>query len=380
MTIIVDAHQDLAWNILTFGRDYTRSAMDIRRLEYGTDTPLRNGDALLGWRDYQQGRIAVVFSALFVTPAHRREMWETVFYRDAHQAHALYRAQVDVYHRLVDKHTQKFTLLQTRKDLENLLENWQKRELDLIEEEGDDDHRHPESAQKPGHPVGLVILMEGAEGVREPSELEEWWQLGVRVIGPAWAGTRFCGGTREPGPLTKEGFALLEAMAEVGFILDVSHMDEKALMQALDFYPGHIISSHANVRALLKGDESNRHLSDRAIQGLLEREAVLGLSPLNQFLVSGWKLGDRRELVSLDHLAAHIDYICQMAGNARHVGIGSDFDGGFGLQSVPREINSVADLRKIGESLRNRGYTEGDIEAILGGNWLGLLRQSLPEE
>ena len=41
--------------------------------------------------------------------------------------------------------------------------------------------------------------MEGAEGVRSPSELDEWWQWGLRIIGPAWAGNRFCGGTQEPG-------------------------------------------------------------------------------------------------------------------------------------------------------------------------------------
>lgn len=380
MTLIVDAHQDLAWNILTFGRDYTQSAFDIRRQENGTETPLRNGDTLLGWQEYQQGRIGVVFSTLFVTPAHRREAWETVYYRDARQAHALYRAQVDVYHRLTDKHSDRFVLIQNRNDLANLLANWERRDLDLPFDTERDDHSDPELSLKPGHPVGLVILMEGAEGVSEPAELEEWWRLGVRLIGPAWAGTRFCGGTREPGPLTKEGYALLEAMAELGIVLDVSHMDEKAMLQALDFYPERVVSSHANVRSLLRGDDSNRHLSDRAIQGLLEREAVLGLSPLNQFLVAGWKRGDPREQVSLERLAAHIDYICQMAGDARHVGLGSDFDGGFGLQSAPREINTVADLQKIGEILKARGYSEADIEAIMGGNWLSLLRQSLPQE
>jgi membrane dipeptidase len=380
MTLIIDAHEDLAWNVLTFGRDYTRSAHETRRQEHGSETPLRNGDTLLGWQEYQRGYVAVVFSVLFVTPAHRRETWETVYYDNPDQAHALYRAQVDVYHRLVEKHPGKFRLIQTRPDLEHLLGDWQQHELDLPVGEGKGNGRDPESLPKAGHPVGLVVLMEGAEGVREPAELDEWWRLGVRLIGPAWAGTRFCGGTREPGPLTKEGYDLLEAMADFGFILDISHMDERALMQALDFYPGRIASTHANVHSLLKDDDSNRHLSDRAIQSLLERDAVLGVSPLNQFLLAGWKRGDRRELVSLERLVAHIDHICQMAGNAHHVGLGSDFDGGFGLQSVPHEINTIADLQKIGGLLGERGYSEKDVAAILGGNWLKLLRQSLPQK
>jgi membrane dipeptidase len=77
-------------------------------------------------------------------------------------------------------------------------------------------------------------------------------------------------------------------------------------------------------------------------------------------------------------LVDHIDYICQMAGDARHAGLGSDFDGGFGLQSVPPELESLADLQKLAPRLAARGYSEENIAAILGGNWLRFLRQSLP--
>ena len=377
--LIVDAHQDLAWNILTFGRDYTRSAAETRRLEQGGEAPLRNGDTLLGWPDYQRGRVAVIFSVLFVTPAHRREAWETVYYRNPEQAHTLYRAQLDAYHRLADRHPDKFRMLHQRADLVDLLAHWERTDLDFPARKNKGNGRDPDSLPRPGHPVGLVTLMEGAEGVRQPAELEEWWRLGVRIIGPAWAGTRFCGGTREPGPLTKEGYALLEAMAHLGFILDVAHMDEKALMQALDFYPGHIISTHANVRSLLKDQDSNRHLTERAIQGLLERGAILGLTPLNSFLLSGWKRGDPRELVSLHRLADHIDHVCQSAGDARHAGLGSDFDGGFGLQSVPIEIDTIADLVGLAPILAERGFSQADIDSIMGGNWLDLLKKALPE-
>jgi membrane dipeptidase len=237
----------------------------------------------------------------------------------------------------------------------------------------------PEAGAQRGHPVGLVMLMEGAEGVREPAELEEWWGLGVRIIGPAWAGTRFCGGTREPGPLTSEGYALLEAMAAFGFTLDLSHMDEKAALQALDSYPGAIIASHANLMALLKGADTNRHLSDRVVHGLIERGGVIGIVPYNSFLETGWKRGDRREAVPLERVAAHIDTICQIAGDAHHAGIGSDFDGGFGLQSAPAGMDTIADLQKLVPLLASRGYNDSDIAAILGDNWLSLLRRTLPE-
>jgi membrane dipeptidase len=166
-------------------------------------------------------------------------------------------------------------------------------------------------------------------------------------------------------------------MASFGFTLDMA-MDEKAALQALDTYPGRIIASHANALALLKGADTNRHLSDLVIRKLIERDGVIGVVPNNSLLQAGWKRGGRRELVSLRLLVAHIDHICQMAGNARHAGIGSDFDGGFGLQSTPSEINTIADLQKLGPLLAERGYSEEDISAILGANWLELLRGTLP--
>ena len=83
--------------------------------------------------------------------------------------------------------------------------------------------------------------------------------------------------------------------------------------------------------------------------------------------------------MGLDHVVAQIDYICQIAGDAQHVGIGTDFDGGFGLQGTPHEIDTIADLQKLVPLLADRGYPDSDIAGILGGNWLQLLKESLPE-
>lgn len=367
--LIVDAHQDLAWNMLTFGRDYTLSAESTRRSEAGdTPAPYRE-DTLLGWPDYQRGRVAVVFSTLFAAPKRLQSGgWDTQSYADAQQANSIYRAQLEAYERLSGEHPDKFRLIHSLSDLENNLETWR-----------DVEDNHPDNGgdTESGRPVGLVLLMEGAEGVGDPGELEEWWGWGVRLIGPAWSGTRFCGGTGEPGPLTSEGFALLEGMAGLGFGLDLSHMDESAVLSALDVYPGQIIASHSNAQALLKGAENNRHLSDRAIQGILERDGVIGVVLYNPFLKQGWRKGDPRQVVNLESIVAQIDYICQMAGDARHAGIGSDFDGGFGLQSAPGGIDTIADLGKLAPLLEERGYQAEDIAAIMGGNWLDRLRRIL---
>ncbi len=81
--------------------------------------------------------------------------------------------------------------------------------------------------------------------------------------------------------------------------------------------------------------------------------ASSALSHSAQFLKAGWKKGDPREAITLETLAAHVDHICQMAGDARHVGLGSDFDGGFGLNSVPAGIDTIADLQKLGPILED---------------------------
>jgi membrane dipeptidase len=360
--VIVDAHEDIAWNMLTFSRDYSRSVEETRRMEMGSPAVVHNGHTLLGWDEWVKGRVGVVFATLFVAPIRRRKgLWEILCYADEGEAKRLYRDQLDLYHRLVDEQEEKFALVEGLSDLENVLQAWE--------------------GEEPTSPrIGLVLLMEGAEGVRDPSELEEWFEKGVRIIGPSWTGTRFAGGTHEPGPLTDDGRELLEAMAENNMILDLSHMAEEAVLEALDRYPGVLISSHSNVGALLEGsDRPDRHLSDLVIERIVEREGVIGIVPYNRFLLGYWRPGDPRELVTLDHVVAHIDYICQRVGNAAHVAIGSDFDGGFGLDKIPLGLDSVADLGLIGKALGERGYSQEDVEAIMGKNWLGVLRKALPE-
>ena len=119
-----------------------------------------------------------------------------------------------------------------------------------------------------------------------------------------------------------------------------------------------------------------RQLSDRAIQRLAERDGVIGIVPFNTFLQPGWS--DKDEVRVAD-VAAAIDHVCQVEGHAAGVGLGSDFDGGFGAESAPAEIDTVADLARIGPALGEMGYGTEDIRAILGGNWLRVLRSGLPE-
>ncbi len=357
--VIVDAHEDIAWSSLTFGRDYTLPAAVLRQREAGSEAPIHNGEALLGWADWLLGRVAVTFASLFAAPLRRQAgPWDVLCYRDADEAHRLYRQQLDFYLQWAEDHPEKFRVIRTVQDLDQVLAGWEQEDL---------------RARR----LGLVLAMEGAEALRAPEELESWAAQGVRVLGPCWAGTRYGGGTGDPGPLTGDGRALLDAMADLGLILDLTHMDEEAALEALDRYSGVVLASHTNPAALGYSSYDNRHLSDGAIRRLAERDGVLGIVVYNRFLRKGWSRGDPR--LPLSAVVAHIDYVCQLVGDADHVGLGSDFDGGFGLDCIPADLDSVADLRLIGEALAAYGFSPAQVEAVLGGNWLRLLRKALAE-
>ncbi len=362
MALIVDSHCDLAWNMLNYGRDYTRPAAETRGLEKGSVASEKNGDTLLGWADYQRGQVAIVFSTLFAAPARNKEgEWDKQCYVNQDQARKLYLDQMHQYMELADSKPTYFRRITNGKELQEHLTEW----------------RDPGRKERP---VGLVALMEGADAIRQVEELDEWHDLGLHMIGLAWSGTRYAGGTREPGPLTEDGRRLLRAMRAFHFALDLSHMDEQAALESLDEYEGPIMASHVNCLALLPNFPTNRHFSDHVLRGIIERDGVIGNVPLNSFLKSSWsaRRGSKREEIPLDTFVAHVDHICQLAGDSLHVGIGSDFDGGFGVQSVPPEIETVADLQKIGPLLRSRGYSETDVENILGLNWIRFLGKSLP--
>jgi membrane dipeptidase len=170
-------------------------------------------------------------------------------------------------------------------------------------------------------------------------------------------------------------------MAELGLILDLAHMTEEGVMEAIERYEGALIVSHSSPLARVPHREKpERHMTDRMIVGVAERDGVIGTVIANHFLKDGWTVDQGRETVNLEDVVAAIDHVCQLTGDASHAAIGSDFDGGFGLNKVPSGIDTVADLGKIGDKLAERGYKEEDVRGIMGENWLRVLRESLPEE
>ena len=348
MTLVVDAHEDVAWNVLALGRDVRRSALETRHLEEETDVPARNGRCMVGLPEWLAGEVAVVFGTVYAAPARRGKPAEPHTYSNAAEAHALGARQLDFYRRLADEEDQ-VTLVGDEHDLTDVLESWQ----------GD------------APTVGILPLMEGADPIREPAEAEWWFERGLRAVGLSWkAGTRYAGGDAAQGPLTDLGSQLLDVMAELGMILDVSHLAEESFYEALGRFEGRVVATHANPRSRVAGA---RQLSDEMIRRLADRDGVIGIVPASFFLRSDWQTSS----VTLVDVAATIDHVCQVVGDASHVGLGSDFDGGFGADHTPDALDTVADLQHIGPALGELGYGEEHIEAILSGNWLRVLRDAL---
>ena len=353
--ILIDAHEDIAFAAISFNRDYSKSAADIRIVEQFTDIPGWNGHAMLGYADWQKANIGIIFSTLFVMPKqYQTGDWEKVVYRNFQEANVLLQQQVDYYYRLEGNNPEKFTILRNNSQYQN---HWQ----DL------------QNSAQIEHPIGLVLLLEGAEGLLHAEEIEDWYQKGVRIVGPAWAGGKYSGGTYEPGGLTKSGRLLIEIMYDLGIGLDIAHMSEQAVNQALEIYEGPVLSTHANVKSLLNGLGGDRHLSDPIIRRIAERDGVMGVMPYNKFLVANWTKSDPRDKVTLEHFVNHIDYICQITGSAKHVAIGTDFDGGFGYPDVPFELISIGDLPQVDAILTTRGYNQDEINDIFALNWKRIL-------
>lgn len=360
MQLIVDAHLDIAYGALAFNRPWTRAVAEQRAIEIGSPTEQSEGARVSALPDALRGQVGLVFGTLFVSPGATGSSAfnsDAVSYVTPKEAYQKALRQFDYYQRLADENGQ-VVLVRTQADLKRVLASWSAGVADA------------------DRLFGLVTLMENGDPIVEPRQFEEWYGRGVRVVGPAWKATRYCGGTGAPGGLTSLGRELLEVMASFNAVLDISHMAEKAAYESLDSYDGTIIASHSNARRFV---DTDRQLTDAMIRQIGERGGVIGIPFYNRFLKEGWRRGPRSKAeVRLDHVVAAIDHVCQLTGSAAHVGIGSDFDGGFGLDAVPAEIDTIADLERVGPALAAHGYSAAEVESILAGNFVRILQQTLP--
>ena len=347
---LVDSHLDLAENVTLFGRDLTLSVAEIRAREKRT-----KAQATVSLPELERGGVAVVLATVtagFLAADVGADFEpRSALYTTPEEAEAQALTQINLYESW-DRQG-RVRLLKSVNDLDHHLQLWQ-------------------NDRKPG----LVMLMEGADPIVHVRDLPKWWQRGLRLIGVTFGdttyGTGVAGGSRmfKRGGLTIAGIELLGQMAALGFGWDISHLTDEGIWQGLDLKFPTVCASHANARALTPTD---RHLSDEVIREVADRGGVIGLVLANGFLEPRWTQ-DHSISVTLDeHLRRHANYIAQLSG-WEHVGIGSDLDGGFGLEESPQEINTIADLYQA------CSVVPAEVrEAVLSTNWLNFLRSSLPQ-
>jgi membrane dipeptidase len=350
--LIIDAHLDLAWNALDWNRDLRLPVEQIRLREcMQLMTDKGRGENTVSFPELRRGQVGVFVATLLarllrpnLMPAIQRYESMTAAYAAAQGQMAYYRA------------------LEQAGDL-RWIKDWPTLQ------------KHAAAWQTPGaaqrEPLGFILSMEGADPVLSPEHVGEWWDAGLRIIGPAHYGVSpYAHGTGTEGGLFPQGPALLKEMERVGMILDVTHLSDQCFDEALDCYGGPVLASHHNCRALVP---DQRQLTDEQIKRLIARGAVIGAALDDWMLVPGWVRGVTRPeetSVSLATVVDHIDHICQIAGNSKHAAIGSDLDGGFGREQSPGDVNTVADLQNLPELLRRCGYSEEAVADVMHGNWL----------
>lgn len=355
----IDAHLDLSMNAMEWNRDLRKPVHEINAREKGlTDKPDRER-AVVSLPDLRNGNIGLVVAtqiARYVAAGNPLPGWHS-----PEQAWAQTQGQLAWYKAMED--AGEMVQIKDLEGLEKHINLWL--------------HELPWTTK----PIGYILSLEGADSIVDVSHLQKAYDYGLRALGLSHYGPgRYANGTDATGGLGPDGPALLKEMERLNIILDATHLCDDSFWEAMDIFNGHVWASHNNCRSLV---DHNRQFSDEQIRVLIEKGAVIGGAMDAWMMVPDWKRGvsDPKSMdCNLEKLIDHMDHICQLAGNANHIGIGSDLDGGFGREQCPYDIETIADLQKIPDLLAKRGYSTKEIENIMFGNWLRFLKKAWKNE
>lgn len=372
--LIFDGHLDIAFNALNHERDPRWSVAAIRQRELDPPCDDGRGRCTTSLTEMREAGVAVAVTTVlarakpWVKPgrahAFRGGDWPT-----QEMAYAIAQGQL-AYYRLLESQGD-LRILETAGDLREHWAAWE--------------------SSTPGNkpPVGLILTMECADPIVRPQQLHQWHDQGLRTLLLTHFGMGHYAAGNPPelphgqdidGPISPRGIALLAEMEKLSMPLDLTHASDTTFWDAIERYPGAVYSSHANCRAIT---QQQRELSDEMIRAILGRDGVLGVVMCNPMirpdLIQGPVWNSTHHEVTLEHLTDHIDHLCQLAGDAEHVALGTDTDGGFGSEACPHGYDRHGDVLKLADILRQRGYRESDLAAFYHGNWLAFYAKHLPD-
>lgn len=348
--IAIDAHLDLSMNALAWNRDLTLSVRAIREAENGMAEKGR-GTNVISFPEMRRGEVFVSLATVIARAGELRDA--KLDFRSQEIAYSVAQGQL-AYYRIMES-----------EGYLRMLGGWNSLES------------HIRDCRREGHavPLGFILSMEGADPIVTPDQVEAWWDDGLRVVSLVHYGRNaYAHGTGTQGGLLSKGRDLLKAMEGVGMILDVTHLSDESFWESVELFKGPVLASHHNCRALVPGD---RQLTDDQIRCLIERDAVIGAAFDAWMLCPGWVAGSPSNApVTLETVVDHMDHVCQIAGNARHVALGTDLDGGYGTEQCPGDLETITDIQKLPDILRRRGYSEEDVCGVMHGNWLRFFRNA----
>lgn len=354
--LIFDAHLDLSMNAMEWNRDLRWTVEEIRQSEVGLNDKPDRGKNTVSFDAMRKGNIGLCVAtqiARYVKRDSKLPGWHS-----PEQAWAQTQAQL-IWYKEMEKDGQ-LSPIRNAKELQEHLINWN------------------ESNQN--GPIGYILSLEGADSIVDIDYLEKSWEQGLRAIGPAHYGPgTYAHGTDSIGGIGSKGKDLLKKIEELGLILDATHLCDQSFWETMKVYNGPVWASHNNCRKFV---DHNRQFADEQILELIQRKSVIGIALDAWMMVPNWQRGisTPKEMgVTLDQMINNIDHICQLAGNANHVGIGTDLDGAFGTEQCPSDLNTIADLQTVPEKLRLKGYSEEDIENIMHQNFIDFLLRTWSE-
>ncbi len=314
---VIDAHCDTLHHVLkgrgSLGTGISQAHVDIPRL--------------------RQGGVDVQVFACWVPTQYQR-----------HGATTFALRLVEAFHRQVEQFSDALCLVRQASDIDEAMETGK---------------------------VAGILSLEGVEPLDgEIDLLGVFYRLGVRWVGLTWnyrnAAADGVAETGSGGGLTRFGVEVVRACSELGMVLDVSHLSPAGVEHVLREARGPVVASHSNARALR---DHRRNLTDDQARAIAATGGVIGVTFVPAFLTAN------PAQATLDHVLDHVEHFARVVG-IEHVGIGSDFDG-LGDERPPRGLEDASHYGNLREGLNRRGFSDEEISAILGGNWMRVLRAVL---
>lgn len=329
---IIDGHLDIAWGFLSLNRDFLASAREKALAETDMIKEME-GIATVGLPELYQANVGIVCGTIWVESDHSTQPSLGKKYSSIEQAKEMAMEQYRYYESLNERSSVRIVM--GKEDIDSCLSD---------------------SAD-----FGVVILIEGADFIENESDLQLWYDNGVRLVAPVWEKNAYGGCSVLGGGLTIKGKKLLYDMSKRKMVLDIAHMGELCADESLSFYSGVVINSHTSCQAICPGE---RQTTDQQIIQIHKKNGVLGLMLWDKILNANG------QDASLNNILDHINHIYNLTGCVDNIAIGSSMDGGFGSLSLPDGMNNISDLPEIANWLEiHSDLNQVEIEKIMFRNW-----------